>query len=285
MHQKDKMKKLLSMLLSPFMCLSATAATAATPLGPVGSWAVYYGDKASSAQLQAPDLLVLEPDHGWEPATVRREGQRVLAYLSLGEVHEGRAYYKQIAKAAGAIAGKNPDWPGAHRVDPRSPAWRKLVLDVVAPAILAKGYDGLFLDTLDVGAYLEGHGKPGATAAMASLVCDLHARFPAKFLVANGGWALLPQAAGALSGYVTESVYTDYRFKPAAYRPRAMADAAQRAADLHGITERYGLSVLVIEYVDPADEAQRARVAGQVREAGFVPFVSDIGLTTLQPTP
>ena len=43
--------------------------------------------------------------------------------------------------------------------------------------------------------------------------------------------------------------------------------------------------MLVIEYVDPADTAERAAVARQVREAGFVPFVSDIGLSTLQPTP
>jgi uncharacterized protein (TIGR01370 family) len=275
-------KGLLARLLTPLFCLTTMAAT---PLGEVRSWAVFYGEKAEPAQLAAPDVLVLEPDHPWKPAGFRRPGQRVLAYLSLGEVNESRAYYRQVAAIPGAVVEKNPDWPGAHRVDPRAKGWRQLVLDKLAPSILAKGYDGLFLDTLDTAAYMEGHGKHGAVSAMAGLVKALHARFPQALIVANGGWAILPEAAGALSAYVTESVFTDYQFKPAQYRLREASQAAQRAADMRRVAEQYGLSVLVIEYVDPADAAQRAEVANRVREAGFVPFVSDIGLSTLQPTP
>lgn len=276
------MKSLLARWLSPLFCMTAMAAV---PLGEVRSWAVFYGDKADPTALAAPDVLVLEPDHPWKPATLRRPGQRLLAYLSVGEVHESRAYYRQVAAVPGAVVEKNEDWPGAHRVDPRSKAWRQLVLTQLAPSILAKGYDGLFLDTLDTAGYLEAHGKPGAVAAMAALVKALHARFPQAMIVANGGWAILPEAAGALSAYVTESVFTDYQFKPAQYRRRDASQAAERASAMRQVASRYGLSVLVIEYVDPADAAGRAEVAAQVRKAGFVPFVSDIGLSTLSPTP
>lgn len=252
----------------------------AVPLEGVADWAVFYGDAAPAAQLARPDLLVLEPDHPWNPRTLRREGQRVLAYLSLGEVHKTRAYFAELAATPGAIALKNPNWPDAHMIDPRSRAWRSMVLERVAPAILAKGYDGFFLDTLDVAAYLENeHQRPGARDAMVSLLRDLHARFPEAYLVANGGHALLPDAAPALSALATESVFTAYQFEPAAYRWREPAAAAQRATELQALKARYRLPVLVIEYVDPKNRDMARSAVDKVHAAGFVPFVSDIGLT------
>lgn len=261
------------------------AAAAAPRLEHVDSWAAFYGAQASVASLQRPDLLVLEPDHPWKPESFRRSGQRVLAYLSLGEVHKTRPYYAALERAR-ALAGPNPDWPGAVRLDPRAEAWRNLVLGTIAPAILQKGYDGFFLDTLDVAAHLERQGKhPGATAAMAKLVTDLHARFPQAVIVANGGIDLLPAAAGALSAVAVESIYTDYDFAGRRYRPRDPDGARERAEWLMAKAAPHGLPLLVLEYVDPAAAESRKAVAAQVRKAGFVPFVSDIALERLDPTP
>lgn len=261
-------------------------AAARGPLPEIDTWAVFYGASAGTEALRAPDMLVLEPDHPWQPARFRRPGQRVLAYLSLGEVHRTRPYFAEIAGVPGAIAEPNPDWPDAFRLDPRSSAWRRLVLDRIAPRILARGYDGLFLDTLDTGPYLEEKGKhPGAGAAMAALVNELKARFPETLLVANGGIAMLPRMAPALSALAVESVFTAYRFADRRYAWRDPADARARLEDLHAARTRHGLPILVLEYADPEDPAMRAQVARKVSEAGLVPYVADIGLGAIHPAP
>lgn len=262
---------------------AAGALRPVTPPGPldgVASWAVFYGAEAPLERLRRPDLLVLEPDHPWGVPALRREGQRVLAYLSLGEVHKSRAYFDRLDRA-GALAGANPHWPGAVRVDPRSPIWRELVVEELLPAILAKGYDGVFLDTLDVAAHLESQGgHAGAVAAMRAMLLAMHARHPEALIVANGGLALLPEAAPALAGLAVESVFTDYRFEPALYRWREAADARRREETFQAISEQHGLRIFVIEYAEEPGMRREAR--RRAAEAGFVPFVSDIGLTTIE---
>jgi uncharacterized protein (TIGR01370 family) len=266
--------------LAASVSLGASPAPAPRLTG-IDSWAAFYGAKAAPEALKGPDLLVLEPDHSWNPTTFRRPGQQILAYLSLGEVHKTRPYYPALVKAK-ALAGANPNWPDAMRLDPRSEAWRKLVLGAIAPDLIKRGYDGFFLDTLDVGAYLERERQyPGATVAMARLVSDLHARFPQALIVANGGLDLLPYAAGALSGVAVESVFTDYDFAGKQYRMRSPDGARARAKWLTETVKPYGLPLLVLEYVSPEELNSRKGVAGEVKAAGFVPFVSDIGLERL----
>lgn len=275
--------KLRHTLLALLAALAALAmGTPPTRLPPIGTWALFYGANAPREALAAPDLLVLEPGHPWDVKALRRPGQTILAYLSLGEVHAGRPYYQTLASAPGALLGPNPDWEGAWRIDPRSSAWRTLLLGQLAPAIRKAGYDGFFLDTVDVGPFLEREkGIAGAGAAMAELIADLRALEPEMRLVSNGGLELLPAIAKAIDAVATESVFTAYDFKRKAYAPRPAADAQARAGRLAEVRRTTGLPVLVIEYVDPRDAAARAVTARQVRDAGFVPFVTDIGLETL----
>jgi uncharacterized protein (TIGR01370 family) len=246
----------------------------APALGTVASWACYYGGEAPAGALQGPDLLVLEPDHGWQPDQLRRPGQKILAYLSLGEVNRTRPY---VQKLAGALLPPNPDWPDARRVDPGAPAWKALVLDELAPGLLARGYDGFFLDTLDAAEDLEAkHVLPNAKAAMTDLVLALHAKAPKALIIANRGLALLPRMAPALSAIAVESIFTAYEFTPGKYAWREPASAKAFAAELQGIKQRYGLPILGLEYAD--EPAMRAKAAAMLAEAGFVPSVARIGL-------
>jgi uncharacterized protein (TIGR01370 family) len=257
-----------------------------TTLRNATSWAVYYGQHEPVAALQVPDVLVLEPDRTWPVKTMRRDGQTILAYLSLGEVNISRPYAQALSRVPGATTANNPDWPGAMTVDPRSPVWRRLLLEEVAPAILAKGYDGFFLDTLDSAVELERQGKhPGAGAAMADLVAALKTRFPAALLVANNGYPLLPRIHRYLAGLATESMVTDYQFRTKAYGWKKPSAAAPNQARWARAKAQFGLPVFVIEYVKPDDAASRAEAAGRIRQAGFVPFVADIGLNTLWAAP
>jgi uncharacterized protein (TIGR01370 family) len=273
-----QLKELLNWAVSAFTAV--TSFLSGHPPSPK-TWAVFYGAQAPLEALHGPDLLVLEPDHHWRLDDIRRPGQKILAYLSLGEVHRTRPYFAQLVAEPGALLGPNPDWPAAVRVDPQSSTWRHLLLDEVTPAILAQGYDGFFLDTVDTAPYLESRGKlPGGSIGMANLIRELRGRVGAKMLISNGGIGLLPKMAGALDGLASESVLTNYNFEQKTYAWRAPEDASARRQKLLDAAGQYQLPIFIIEYVDPADIERRALVARQLLADGFIPYVTDIGLAS-----
>jgi uncharacterized protein (TIGR01370 family) len=272
---------LMASVLGMLLCLSCSA-RAEHLSGNLATWAVFYGKQASREILQQPDVLVLEADHGWSPATLKRPGQIILAYLSLGEVHETRPYFKTLQATQGVFLGRNPQWQGAWRVDPAHPMWKQLVCERLGAALLERGYDGLFLDTIDVAEDLERTGRrPGAKQAMVDLIKALHAQNPSLKLIANGGLAILPGIAETVSAVAIESVFTNYDFEKKQYRNRSEADAIALSNRLLALKKMYQLPVLVLEYVAPQDSSTRQQVTQRLRQLGLVPFVSGIELGSL----
>src|SRR5215468_12723380 len=109
------------------------------------SVAFFYGKPVPVGQLGRFDWVVVEPDHldarGLDE--LQRAGVQVFAYLSLGEA-------APEAIDPGWILGRNAPW-GSVIVDPRAAGWRSRILARV-DALAARGFHGLFLDTLDSGA-------------------------------------------------------------------------------------------------------------------------------------
>lgn len=250
-------------------------------LGAAHSWAAFYGADAPPDRLSVPDVLVLEPDHAWQPSRFRRPGQKVLAYLSLGEVNRSRPYFAALAARPGTLERPNPRWPGAVTVDPRSLAWWGLVLEKLVPAILARGYDGLFLDTLDAAGSLDVPAQAATAGAMADLVRAIRERYPRVVMVSNGGLGLLAHTAPALDAVAVESVFTDYQFQPPAYRLRDDTAARARVAQVRARVQPYRLPVFVLEYLPPGGGPGQQAVEHAARAAGWIPFISQIGLDAL----
>src|SRR5262249_47576408 len=90
-------------------------------------WAVCYSDKPRVEELLDYDLVVLDSDAHPPIAALARHGRSVLAYLSLGEVANHRAYFAEL-KADGILLGENPNWRGSFFVDVRAPRWRQRVI-------------------------------------------------------------------------------------------------------------------------------------------------------------
>lgn len=87
-----------------------------------------------------------------------------IAYLSIGEAEDYRWYWGSLS--AGLIIGPNPDWPGNYRVRYWEPEWREVLLHGNAAVgksyldrIIDQGFDGVFLDVVDV---FESIGPAGA---------------------------------------------------------------------------------------------------------------------------
>lgn len=115
------------------------------------------------------DLLVVEPTGTYRQGSrfdmkamvdrlhAGRPGRCVLAYFSLGEADENRAYWQKSWKAPDRDHRGSPDfllkpdpdgWKETHIVRYSDPRWQELLL-TDARALLAAGFDGLYLDWIE----------------------------------------------------------------------------------------------------------------------------------------
>jgi endo-alpha-1,4-polygalactosaminidase (GH114 family) len=113
-----------------------------------------------------------------------RHKQTILGYLSLCELGPGKPYKADLVRE-GLILGPHPKWPGSFYIDIRRPAWRERVVKQLGPALLAQGFDGLFLDTIDDAPWLDSEAPvalraPGTSDAAVALVRALRAQFPGR---------------------------------------------------------------------------------------------------------
>lgn len=119
------------------------------------------------------DLVVLDAAYEaggeWtaaEISTIRagKTGRRVVAYLSIGEAEDYRAYWQKSwdadkdgrpdAAAPKFLHSENPDWKGNYRVRYWQPEWQQIMLPAVGK-IAAQGFDGIYLDIVDAFEFYE----------------------------------------------------------------------------------------------------------------------------------
>ena len=243
------------------------------------SIAFHYGANAPLDELHAFEVAVVDPDHGFDPVAYRSPVSELFAYVSVGEVHPSRPYASQIAPDW--RLGSNTAW-GSIVVDQRKEVWRQFFVQQVVAPLWAKGYRGLFLDTLD--SYQLGGDKADAAAQQAGLVALIRAvrkQFPGIRLILNRGFELLPQLAGEIEAVAAESLFRGWDANRKVYREVPQQDRAWLLEKLNEVHERYGISVIAIDYVPPTNRVLMRDTASRIRAQGFVPWVSDGALLTL----
>ena len=234
------------------------------------------------------DIAVLEPGHATGLAPVSVPGTILLGYLSLGEVHSGRDFFAQ-ADAEGFVLAPNPNWPDARFIDMRDRRWHARVVEHMAPSILAKGFNGLFLDTLDDAEFLE-RKEPARYAGMidgaATLLRALRRAFPNVPLMVNRGYAVLPRAVGAFDMLLGESVLTTFDAGSGGYRPMTDSDYNWQLEKLREAKRRDPrVRLFSLDYWNPNDRAGIARIYAAERAHGLIPYVGTPNLTRIVPEP
>lgn len=259
----------------------------AAAASPALDWGIDYGAATDPATARRYRLLVLEPDHDRAIAPLRGAGATLLGYVSFGEVERQRPYVAALERA-GALLAPNVHWPDARLADLRHPLWRATLLDTVIPAILAKGYDGIFIDTLDNAEALEARdpAMKGMVAAGAALVAAVRARFPRLRIMLNRGYAALPEAARHIDYVLAEAMATRWSFAEKRYERLSDSDWEWQATRLRAARARHpALQAMTLDYWDPADVAAVAALYLRERAAGFHPYVATLALDRLLPEP
>ena len=251
-------------------------------------WAVYYAAELPPTAFYGFDLVVFESDSHppLEPLVDRRK--KVIGYISLGEVNETRPYFAEV-KAEGLYRGENENWKGSYFVDVRDPRWTKRVVEELVPAILRRGFQGIFIDTLDNPGHLE-RTDPKANAGMIEaatrLVRTLRRNFPRMTIMLNRGYDLLPQVERDIDMVLGESVYADYDFATKKYTRVDEPTYRQQVELLQAAARRQPkLKVLTLDYWDPDDAAGIAEIYRVQSANGFSPYVATVELDRLVPGP
>jgi hypothetical protein len=211
----------------------AAPAPPAIPPASTGNWEGvrnYLVNYTPEANINKPlfakyDAAVLEPQVVSAATVAALKGLNpkffAIGYISIGETlplltdaNGARLDIYFIDPATGNPL-QNPDWHGYY-VDDRKPAFHDLVLNTWLPAIFAKGYDGVFLDTADTSAYvnpaLNIDFRPSAVG-MQALIQEMKAKFPTKKIIMNRGYHLLGgefDVSGVIDGVMLESYTTTW---------------------------------------------------------------------------
>lgn len=278
------MRRILSALtLLAVLIVGSVPTTAAA-----GEWVVYYSDRAAPEDFRPYRIAVLDADAHPPLRRLAAQGTVLLGYLSVGEVERHRAHYADV-RAEGILHDENPNWPGSFYVDVRSRRWRDRVVHELVPRIIAKGFHGVFLDTLDNPPHLERTDPrrfAGMTRAAADLVKAIRARHPTILIMLNRGYEILPAVAGDIDMSLAESLLSGWDF--AAKRP-APVPPAEHAAQLAVLraakAANPALRLFSLDYADPADTAGIARLYARQRADGFSPYVATVELDRIVPEP
>jgi uncharacterized protein (TIGR01370 family) len=251
-------------------------------------WVAYYSDQARVEDFGGYGLVVFDSDRQPPLAQLATRGRILLGYLSLGEIADGRAYFQEV-KQQGILAGENPNWPGSYYVDVRDQRWRRRVIEQLVPGILARGFQGVFLDTLDNPVELERRDPKtyrGMAAAATNLIKALRQSFPSITIMMNRGYGLLPEVGGYIDIVLGESVYSTYDFERKTYHLVSTEDYREQVRLLKEAKKRNpGLRVCSLDYWDPVDFKGIRRIYREERANGFEPYVATIGLDRIVEEP
>jgi hypothetical protein len=263
--------------------LALAPAAGAVPRDPrlqsVRSFAFAIGTGALARPLDRYDLVVVDGQEASASrvAALRRAGAIVLAYLDVGTIESGRWWSHAARPYRLDLLAEWGEW----YADVRDPGYRRLIARHVAPRMLRKGFDGLFLDNTDM---VESHRRQrgGMRALVASLAGLVHRR--GGLLFSQNGEQSIGPTLRYYDGWNREDVSFTYDFARSRYvrqPPRAVASAE---AALRRIAAA-GLLVTATDYVPARDAAGTATAVRNACAAGALPFVSDIQLTRVPAAP
>ncbi len=233
---------------------------------------VCYG-RIEPSLLVGNELLIIESQHYTkaEIDLIKRQNTKVLAYLSLTEVHETTFFYAQIEPY---ILGKNTHWNSGY-IDIANQNAQKILL-TAAETILSKNFDGLFLDNLDnVGQW---GSLSGNESALVALIGQLRTRAPKKVLIQNSGLFLVEQLKHHIDAVVLESLVTRYDFEAKTYGLRDTETRKTLTKKIEKTIKKIGKPLYIVEYAD--DFLLKKKAEKLLKPLGYPYFIANIDLLT-----
>ena len=214
----------------------------------------------------------------------------VIAYISIGEAENYRYYWGDrnwgdVRNRTPLIEKENPEWPGNLSVKYWEQEWQNLILndtDSYINRIMDAGFDGIYLDKIDIADEYQGKTPTGTIAS------DLMIQFVSKISTVtklrNKNFLTIAQNAeglldddvyrAAIDGIGKESLlYSEGLFDAKnAFKPPSRNDDAsiKETTRLLSKLRADNKLVLCVEYIDKPDLI--AKASGELAANGFIPY-------------
>lgn len=238
-----------------------------------------YKNTLKRRETKSFDLIIASAELTPPPQSLCNDDQTIVAYLSVGELASTDPAWPRFSNSSVLVA-PNPNWTSAWRVDVCSSRWRDFIVER-AGNLLARGFDGVFLDTADVAGYLE-PSHPGSLEALRRLIETLRNTFPRAVIGLNQGLALYPGIRWTLDFAVAEGLFARYDFATQSYKRAVINQWEEERLKHFAKLARSGLPVLSVEYAPPsAVELVDYALAG-CRRYGFIPYVGTLWLNDVR---
>lgn len=234
---------------------------------------VCYG-KVNPDKIRGYKYVIVESEQysAFDVKLLKENNEVVLGYLSVGEVDTNRDYYAEIKDKT---LGKNEVW-GSYYLDLSDEATQKTLIDE-AGEINKKGFDGLFLDTVDT--FAEWGPYPEKGDELIYLLKLLKEAFPDIYLMQNAGLSLVPASAKYVDALAIESVASDYSHAKDQYKLRKNQEFYEIVERLKKLERKHKLPVILIEYAD--SKKLLNKVKHQIQSLEWDYFVGTVDLQNL----
>ena len=276
------MKRLLALLMSLLAGLVGARALASPANLGMGGPAVafYYGANPPWRELQAFDLVVVDPGHVPDPTLPVLPHTRLAAYVAVGEVQPSRSYAASLPKAW--LRGENKDW-GSRLIDQSQPDWPRFFTESIMAPLWNSGYRTFFLDTLDSYHLFAKTAEARAVqeAGMVAVIQAVKQRYPEAKLIFNRGFEILPRIHALVESVAAESLFQGYDAGKARYTTVPEADRQWLLGQLQRVKDEFQLPVIAIDYVPASQRALARETARRITRLGFTPWVATPDLATL----
>ena len=242
--------------------------------------AFFYGEHAPLDELQAFDVVVVEPDHGYHPDAYRSPNSELFAYVSLGEFSSSRTYAQEIPDDW--VIGENTQWDSLI-IDQRQERWASFVVERIIGPLWKQGYRGFFLDTLDSYHLVARtpQQKTQQEQGLIKVIQTIKASYPNAKLIFNRGFEILPALAEQAFAVAAESLFRGWNQKNSQYVEVSSDDRQWLQEQLLNIQRSYQLPVIVIDYLPPHQREAARNVAQDIQRLGIIPWVSNPQLNML----
>jgi uncharacterized protein (TIGR01370 family) len=268
---------------------------AVTPAGAAGvddprladaeSWAFAIGGgmlggdrEAVGERLGDFDLVVIDGElaRPGEVEELQSRGAAVLGYMSVGTIEKWRGWYDRVKRFR---LEPWKAWKDEWFADVSKPRLRRIIAGEIAPKLMNKGFDGLFLDAVDM---IEPDRHRKQRAGMRKLVRALaqltHGQGDLLF-AQNGFWGMRKFGIRAsLDGWNREDVTTRFDFN---HRRYERAPRGHRKAALSELARMrdFGLFTTAADYTKRAGGDLFEDSIANACSVGALPYVSNLALS------
>jgi len=266
------------------------------------------------------DLVVMDYSSGSEPWSSQdirglkssEGGKIVLAYLSIGEAEDYRAYWLPEWVDEGFadpdrpewLGRENPEWQGNYKVKYWHPDWQDIVVSYL-DQIIDQGFDGIYMDIVDGYWYWSNEAAAaGETEQLGSVEdaadrmvdfvvaiashCRIDRRIVDFILCPQNGSFIVhdcsPSRAAAFWGAIDAIGAEDTFFYGDLDEDNPYNPQNDVILNLDGFVGA-GKTVLATDYLSEGNRADIATFYSLCRSHGYVPFAGSRGLDSLRINP